>query len=388
MNKKRILVVDDSLFMQELICNIIESTDMLEVVGRAANGQDALEMTEKYLPDLITLDIIMPEMDGLQTLVELRKRWPHKRVIMVSSVSGSGTDATLDALALGADDYVAKPVAGTGIGSSIKQLGDELIPKIIALCDVSETERLRGMSTSRNMPCGKEKFRARVDNDNSIGILAIGISTGGPEALARVLPQLPGDLKIPVVIVQHMPAEFTSKLAQRLDIATKLKVKEGKPGDKLRGGTVYIAPGDFHMVLDRIADEVVISLNQNAPENSCRPAVDVLFRSVEAIYGACSMAVVMTGMGNDGVKGAQSLADAGSTILVQDRASSVVWGMPGLVAQAGIANAIVPLDMMADTIMHYLTSVNRCAAKVNEFTKQSASNSIQNDANLYQRKIS
>ncbi|MEE9319334.1 MAG: chemotaxis-specific protein-glutamate methyltransferase CheB [Granulosicoccus sp.] len=388
MNTKRILVVDDSYFMQELISNVVADNAQLEVVGKAANGQIALDMVGDVLPDLITLDIIMPEMDGLQTLVELRKRWPDIRVIMVSSGTGSGADAALDALALGADDYVAKPGSGGGISSSLKQLSADLLPKIMALCDLDE----QGAAKENPMPLSMAKkivkFRVNDVSSDSIGILAIGVSTGGPEALARVLPQLPGDLRVPVVIVQHMPAEFTNKLAQRLDGGTTLKVKEGQSGDKLRGGTIYIAPGDFHMVLERIGDDVVITLNKTPPENSCRPAVDVLFRSVAEIYGAQSLAVIMTGMGSDGVKGAEILAKVGSKILVQDQESSVVWGMPRLVVEAGFASEIVPLDKFADTIMRYLVTKKRSVQSSINPQIQPVRNTVQTDRIVSQGKMS
>lgn len=361
MSNKRILVVDDSCLFQRLLSDVIDARDGLEVVGVASNGRVALSMIEKTKPDLITLDILMPEMDGIQTLIELRKKWPAIRTIMVSSLTSEGSDAALDALALGASEYAVKPSTGGGIATIRSVLSDDLLPKIEALCgmerhrasevvavDATSVPAVPALGRSHNLKASPRSSQAGID------LVAIGVSTGGPDALTKLLSQLPADIGVPIVIVQHMPAEFTAKLARRLDTASALQVVEAQLGDKLRAGTVYVAPGNYHMVLDRIGADVIINLNREEPENSCRPSVDPLFRSIPAIYGAKCLGVIMTGMGADGLNGCEALSVAGCPIIVQDKLTSIVWGMPKLVAMAGLAQEEVPLDQMADVVNHYV----------------------------------
>ncbi len=361
MSNKRILVVDDSCLFQRLLSDVINARDGLEVVGVASNGKVALSMMEKTRPDLVTLDILMPEMDGIQTLIELRKNWPSVRSIMVSSLTSEGSDAALDALALGASEYAVKPSTGGGIATIRSVLSDDLLPKIEALCGVEAPRPSTALAAPRtrvpSVPAERRaddtKARSRhVPHD--IELVAIGVSTGGPDALTKLLSQLPGDIGVPVVIVQHMPAEFTAKLAKRLDVASELQVVEAKLGDKLRAGTVYVAPGNYHMVLDQIGGDVFVNLNREEPENSCRPSVDPLFRSIPSIYGSKCLGVIMTGMGADGLNGSEALSVAGCPIIVQDKLTSIVWGMPKLVAMAGLAREEVPLDRMADVVIRYV----------------------------------
>jgi two-component system chemotaxis response regulator CheB len=359
MEKKRILIVDDSHLVQKVISRVIDSHPMLEVAGTAANGRIALDMIAEISPDLVTLDILMPEMDGLQTLIELRKRWPDIRTIMISSLTDRGTDAALDALAIGANDYVIKPGSSGGVVGYSEQLSKDLLPKIIALCGIEQNWKKPNHSREIKSSVTDLQARLRSPDKQRFEILAIGVSTGGPDALAKILPKLPADFAVPIVIVQHMPAGFTEKLAQRLNTSVSLTVKEAQVGDKVRAGTIYIAPGDYHMVLDRIDDEVLITLNQDPQVNSCRPAVDTLFKSVADVYGSAALAVVMTGMGRDGFAGAELLTKAGSTILVQDKASSIVWGMPGLIANAGLATEVIPLDKIVHTISGYICSSHK-----------------------------
>lgn len=370
MERKRILVVDDSCMYQRLLSDVINSHPQLEVVGVAVNGRDALQLVESLNPDLVTLDILMPQMDGIQTLMELRRNWPTVRAVMVSSLTSEGSDAALDALTLGAHEYAAKPVSVGGVSSIRTALSEDLLPKIEALCNLSSTPvpapvsapapasapvastvvevtEVPKVSSALDRPAPR-KFSAM---DNRPELLVIGVSTGGPDALTKLILQLPGNFDVPICIVQHMPAEFTGKLAARLDAAGALTVREAQAGDQLEAGTVYIAPGDFHMVLERVGGADVIRLNKNPMENSCRPAADPLFRSAAAIHGARCLGIVMTGMGQDGLKGSEALYAAGATILVQDEATSVVWGMPKLVAQAGLADEQVPLERMAKAIL-------------------------------------
>ncbi|MGQ7847804.1 protein-glutamate methylesterase/protein-glutamine glutaminase [Granulosicoccus sp. 3-233] len=351
MANKRILVVDDSSMYQRLLSDVINSHPQMEVVGVAVNGREALEKMDSLRPHLVTLDILMPQMDGIQTLMELRRNWPDVRTVMVSSLTSEGSDAALDALTLGAHEYAAKPVSAGGISAIRETLNQDLLPKIAALCDLD----CAGDMVAEEPVVAEQPDRApgRFVSTQNAGpeLVVIGVSTGGPDALTRLLLQLPGNFGVPICIVQHMPAEFTGKLAARLNAASKLTVCEACAGDRLQAGTVYVAPGDYHMVLERVGGTDVIRLNQNPMENSCRPSVDPLFRSAAAIHGARCLGIVMTGMGRDGLKGSEVMYAAGGSILVQDEASSVVWGMPKLVAQAGLAEAQVPLERMARAIL-------------------------------------
>ncbi len=366
MPDKRILVVDDSCIYQRLLSDVINSHSGIEVVGVAADGKYALESMSVLRPDLVTLDILMPEFDGIQTLMELRRKWPGVRTVMVSSLTSAGSDAALDALALGACEYVAKPAAAGGVASIKKILSDNLIPKIEALCGIDQiaTKNISGVVPALKTQSTSVQRSLRAEGSTIPEVVVIGVSTGGPDALAKVLVQLPADIGVPIVIVQHMPVEFTGKLAARLNAACALTVREAERGDVLSPGYVYIAPGDFHLTLADNKGVVSIELDQNPPENSCRPSVDPLFRSAAVLYGDRCLGIIMTGMGQDGLRGSEALFAAGSSIIVQDEASSVVWGMPKLVAMAGLAEQQVPLNQIAIRILervHTASVRNRSA---------------------------
>jgi len=366
MANKRILVVDDSCLYQRILSEVIGARDGLEVVGVASNGKVALSMMQQAKPDLVTLDILMPEMDGIQTLIEIRKTWPSIKTVMVSSLTSEGSDAALDALALGASEYAVKPGSTGGIGNIHAELARDLLPKIEALCNidshsapVARTPEKAKTATTPTSAATAASAQPRITNTSGIDIVAIGVSTGGPDALAKLMSSLPADIGVPIVIVQHMPAEFTAKLARRLDAASALKVVEAQLGDKIRGGTVYIAPGNYHMTLDRIGTDVIVNLNKDEPENSCRPSVDPLFRSIPPIFGSKCLGVILTGMGADGLNGCEALSEASCPIIVQDKASSIVWGMPKLVAMAGLAQEEVALDRMAEAITAWVKRPSR-----------------------------
>ena len=358
---KRVMVVDDSCMYQRLLTDIINAHPGMQVVGVATNGKDAMDQIDALKPDVITLDILMPQMDGIQTLMEIRRRRPEIRTIMVSSLTSEGSDAALDALTLGAHEYAAKPASIGGVGNIRSILSNDLIPKIEALCGIDSSKPDPIVASPRLSATVNRVARpvASMNKSDRPDLVVIGVSTGGPDALTKLLLQLPGDFELPICIVQHMPAEFTGKLAARLDAASELTVREAQAGDRLEAGTVYIAPGDFHMVLERVDGHDFISLNQNPLENSCRPSADPLFRSAAAIHGSRCLGVVMTGMGQDGLKGSEVLFAAGATILVQDEASSVVWGMPKLVAQAGLAEEQVPLERMAKAVLERVRPLGR-----------------------------
>ncbi len=394
-----VLVVDDSVVVRRLIVDALTGSADIEVVGTAANGLLAQAKIDQLKPDVVTMDIEMPQMDGVQAVRELRKRHRHLPVIMFSTLSAAGASATLEALAAGATDYVTKPSNVGSVTESIAAVRDQLVPKIQVLGKRTRPvqapprlarEPLRGPEVeqpSRARPDNGPSTRTRPDAESSaparpdggqrgasrppvtaakagapvapgrrpkratpngrIEILAIGASTGGPDALSKVLQAFPTDLPVPIVITQHMPPVFTKMFAERLDRSTPLHVVEATDGMELTPGTAYLAPGDFHLLLTRRGTATVTQLNSGPQENSCRPAVDVMFRSVSTLYGAAAHATVLTGMGQDGRGGAKVLREAGAEILAQDEASSVVWGMPGSVVGAGLADEVLPLDRIA-----------------------------------------
>lgn len=342
MSKIRVLIVDDAVVVRKLVGEVLRGDPDIEVVGTAPNGRIALAKVEQVNPDLLILDVEMPELDGLQTLELLRKTHPKLPVIMFSTLTLRGAAATLDALALGANDYVTKPAKASGMTQAMQQIRVELIPKIKALC---------GRLAVPAVPPVKAVGAARPRRSTTVEIIAIGVSTGGPNALAKVLPALPMDLPVPIIIVQHLPPIFTRLLAERLNSQSKIGVREAVAGDVLQPGMAWIAPGDYHMGVIRQGDDVVVQLHQSPPENSCRPAADVLFRSAAETFGGGALGVVLTGMGKDGLRGSGAICDAGGSVLVQDEASSVVWGMPRFVAEAGLADQVLPLERIASELV-------------------------------------
>ncbi|MGE0441601.1 MAG: chemotaxis response regulator protein-glutamate methylesterase [Gemmatimonadales bacterium] len=344
MAKIRVLVVDDAVVVRRILTEALAADSSIEVVGVAANGRIALQRIPQVNPDVVTLDVEMPELDGLATLREIRKTWPRLPVIMFSTLTERGAATTLEALSAGASDYVTKPANVGSVEIAQQRVRDEIVPKIKALCGrfeptIAPTERKVMLPPRPKSPVSS--LPKRVD------ILAIGTSTGGPNALGAVLPLLPADFPIPIVITQHMPPVFTKLLAERLTARGPLKFFEGEPGARLEPGIGWVAPGDHHMVLARDGTSIKLKLNQEPPENSCRPAVDPMFRSVVEIYGERTLAVILTGMGQDGLRGCEQVKEAGGHVVVQDEQSSVVWGMPGFVAQAGLADSVLPLDRIA-----------------------------------------
>jgi two-component system chemotaxis response regulator CheB len=344
--------------VRRLIVDSLGGTPGIQVVGTAPNGLLAQAKIDQLKPDVITMDIEMPQMDGIAAVRELRKRHPRIPVIMFSTLSAAGASGTLEALSAGATDYVTKPGNVGSVAESIAAVREQLIPKIHALAGRGRPPgpspvrpappaltRPAAATPVRSAPTSAPRRRAgapaRVD------ILAIGSSTGGPDALTKVFRGLPSDLPVPVVVTQHMPAVFTRMFADRLHRSTPMTVVEATDGMELTAGTAYIAPGDRHLVLQRRGTATVTQLSTAPPENSCRPAVDVMFRSLAALYGGSAHATVLTGMGHDGRAGATVLRDAGAEIIAQDEASSVVWGMPGAVVVAGLADEILALDRIA-----------------------------------------
>lgn len=348
----RVMVVDDSAAIRGFLTRWIESDPQLKVVGSAHNGRVAVEQVGKINPDIIILDIEMPEMDGIAALPHLLKASPNSRIIMASTLTRRNAEISLQALSAGATDYVPKP---TSVGSN--EAGEafrrDLVNKIIS---IARSRRPRavgkpGASVSLGqLIAGPLKLRSA--SSAMPQILAIGSSTGGPQALGEVLKAIAPGINVPVVITQHMPPTFTAILAESLSRISGLNCAEAKSGDMLKTGHVYVAPGDYHMLIG--GRNGPIELTQSAPENFCRPAVDPMLRSISAAYGPAMLAVILTGMGSDGCEGARVVAAGGGTILTQDEATSVVWGMPAAVAQAGLASAILPLGAVGAEIRKQL----------------------------------
>ncbi|MDV2996210.1 MAG: Protein-glutamate methylesterase/protein-glutamine glutaminase [Chroococcidiopsis sp. SAG 2025] len=356
MPKIRVLVVDDAVVVRNRLSKLLAEDPELEVVGVAANGRIALAKIAQLNPDVVILDVEMPDMDGLATLAALRQIHPHIAVIMFSTFTRAGAIATLDALSLGASDYATKPSHLGNIEAIRQHVFDDLVPKI-KLFGTKQVKSQKSKVKTQESGVRSQKSGASSNFSPSAPpalfsptpkIVAIGVSTGGPNALAVLLSQLPADFLVPIAIVQHMPPMFTQLLAERLAAKSRLKVAEAISGSILKPGQVWIAPGDFHLTVQRDGDVVRLVTHQAPPENSCRPSVDVLFSSVAQVFGASAIAIVLTGMGQDGLRGCQQLREAGGQVLVQDEASSVVWGMPGFVANAGLADRVLPIDQMAD----------------------------------------
>jgi two-component system chemotaxis response regulator CheB len=350
----RVVVVDDSVVIRRVLTDLLASDPAIEVVATAANGRIGLEKIRATKPDIVILDIEMPVMDGLSTLPPLRNEFPDLPVLMFSTLTTRGGSATLDALALGATDYLTKPESFGGRDHAIAAIKAELLPKVKVLGRLRAVQRPRAALTP--VPVVRAAMPRRTPATGKVDIVAIAVSTGGPKALQDVIPRLPRDLPVPVVMVQHMPPVFTGLLAERLDRESQVSVVEAAHGTPLQPGTVYIAPGGRHMVVGkRGAGPVSVQLNDEPPENSCRPAADPLFRSVAAVYGANCLGVVLTGMGSDGCKGAKTLVDAGAEVIAQDEATCVVWGMPGAVVRAGLAAVELPLGKVVDEVMARVT---------------------------------
>ena len=417
----RILVVDDSVVIRKLMTATLGEVPGLEVTT-APLGRIALAKIQQQQPDIVILDVEMPEMDGIETLRRIRKIAPHLPVIMFSTKTERGAAATIEALTCGASDYVAKPSNAGNVTIAMARVREELVPRIVALtgrrgrtlaptappvaasaptapppypraapahppaapqhppatppAPVSPSARTTqlprlttqsitrpiatsGAITTLDRPIERPIERPidrpirvhRVSGPRPpVAIVAIGASTGGPNALSVLLAHLPADFAVPIVIVQHMLATFTRHFADRLASQCRIKIVEATAGEPLEPGHAYIARGDHHLLVERRAGRASLAMNQDKVENFCRPAVDVLFRSVAHSYGATALALVLTGMGHDGLLGATAIRDAGGDVIVQDEATSVVWGMPGFVARAGLASQVMPIEQLGGEI--------------------------------------
>jgi two-component system, chemotaxis family, protein-glutamate methylesterase/glutaminase len=341
-NPVRVMVVDDSAFMRFSISQHLNENPGLQIVGTANDGREALRLIPQLQPDVITLDVEMPHMDGLSTLRQIMKSYPRP-VIMFSSLTREGTAETIQALMLGAVDFVAKPDNRL----DIRQVMDEMAAKILSTAKARVRPVALGQAAAPISQPAQNSEKPVSVYQKTTPIIFIGSSTGGPSALNEIIPALPFNLPSPVVVVQHMPAGFTRSLSERLNAISPLKVKEAEPGDRLMVGQVLIAPGGFHMTLDETER---IALNQKPTVHGVRPAVDVTLTSLIQRFGKSVIAVILTGMGSDGTNAASLLHSEGGYVIAEHESTCVVWGMPRSVVEAGAANAILPRPQIARAI--------------------------------------
>ena len=353
----RVLIVDDSAVVRRIIMSTLLKHAEIEVVGTSANGLEAIEDIKRTKPDLVTLDIEMPKMDGLAALKEIRSFDRHLPIIMFSTLTHRGAEATLDALMLGASDYVAKPTSLNDSAEAFRVLEESLIPKIKQLgakkTNAPTFPRAQSAAVAAPVPNGVSTAdpAARL-RAAPVEALCIGVSTGGPAALMQLFTDWKVPLPLPVLIVQHMPPKFPELLASRLSTLGAVPAVEATDGQVIEPGHAYLAPGGRHMEVHRnVLGKVTIRLNDHPPECSCRPSVDVLFRSAAKVYGNRLLAMVLTGMGNDGVAGAAQIVLEGGKVLAQDEASCVIWGMPGAVVNANLADKVLPLGELSEEVV-------------------------------------
>lgn len=338
----RVMVVDDSAVVRGLITRMLSADPRIAVTASCSNGRMAIAQAARRLTDVIILDIEMPVMDGLAALPGLLEASPDTRIIMASTLTQRGAAICLQALAAGATDTIAKPTSDR-LGAS-DEFHRELLEKVVTLGRAAKASHF---AKRPPRPIAALGLQLRGGTIHPPRLIAIGSSTGGPQALLTMLGALPPSVDCPIVIAQHMPATFTAVLAQHIARASGRPSVEAREGMEVKPGSICLAPGDFHLRIAREGGRVIAHLSQTPPENFCRPSVDPLFRSVATHFGADGCGVVLTGMGSDGCAGARVMAKAGAPIIAQDEATSVVWGMPGAVAQAGICSAILPLNQIA-----------------------------------------
>jgi two-component system chemotaxis response regulator CheB len=348
----KVMIVDDSPLMRKILTSICEQDSRLSVVGTARNGEVALDRIKEYDPDVVTMDVQMPKMDGLATLKAIIKAHPVP-VVMISSVTQKGAQQTFDCLDAGAVDFVDKPSGGDP--QEVEQKAELILDKIVNAAQAKHISRLRLKHTSSNL-------RTRTENliDKSIKSLsplseravAIGISTGGPVSIMEVIPELPANLPCPVFMVQHMPPGFTKSFAQRLNDASQVRVVEAESGDEVLPGTVYLAPGGLHMTVIKslISSKVKIRISQIPKGTLHCPSVDVMMSSVAKVYGRQTLGIIMTGMGSDGSDGMTEIKKAGGQTIAEHESSCVIYGMPKAVAERGVVDAVVPLHQIAGQI--------------------------------------
>lgn len=351
MNRKiGVLIIDDSAFMRKSLSIMLESDPDIKVVGTARNGQEGLELVKSLKPDVATLDIEMPVMDGLTALKKIMAECPTS-VIMVSSLTTEGAESTLKALELGAVDFIPKELSYVNI--NITKIKEDLISKVKEIVKQKLIKERLNRLKSITQPGKPEVQRYSQNQIPSIGYkaVAIGISTGGPLSLQKIIPVLSDKIQIPIFIVQHMPPKFTKSLADRLNSMSKLNVKEAENGERVENGTVYIAPGGYHMTVTKNGfNSSHINISEEPGYTLHRPSVDVMMNSVINTYGKYTLGVIMTGMGKDGFEAIKNLKSLGGYSIAQDEQTCIVYGMPKAIVDAGLADNILPLEKIPETI--------------------------------------
>ncbi len=336
MRKKiRVLVVEDSILIRKMLSDVIDSDSELETCATAPNGKIALGKIHYNNPDILTLDLEMPEMNGYDTLKEIRKQYPNLPVIILSSVDRNGASGTLECLQIGANDYIAKPEGFSERKDVDQYLRENLLPKLKHFGRDRETDRPVRKKSALSILANKS-----IDYNN-FDIICIGVSTGGTTVLNSIIPAVPENFPLPIVIVLHIPPVFSRIISEQLNEKSKINVSEIADGDVLKSGNAYLAPGDFHTFIQKKNDQYVFGLDSGEKVNFCRPSVDVFFKSAAAVFGKRTLGIVLTGMGHDGLNGAKEIKEKGGTVIVQDEDSSVVWGMPGSVFKAGLADFVM-----------------------------------------------
>jgi two-component system, chemotaxis family, protein-glutamate methylesterase/glutaminase len=355
----KVLVVDDTIVYRKIVGDILSEIPGIEVVGTANNGKIALSKIASLKPDLITLDIEMPEMNGIEVLAHIKKEQLDVGAIIVSTLTHEGGAMTISALELGAFDFIPKPESGTTEENrtAIKEI---LVPMLKAFRrrqDIKNILKRGALTKIKHVP--EKEDNKRIPEQSNLRkekseIITIGVSTGGPRALAHILPMIPKDIGVPILIVQHMPPIFTRSLARSLNSKCAIHVKEAEDGEVLKANTIFLAPGGKQMKVSAAADghSRMVRITDDPPENSCKPSVDYLFRSIAAYYMGRATGIIMTGMGSDGTLGSKLMKENGSVIIAQDEVSCTVFGMPREVINAGHADIVVPIDRIVETVMN------------------------------------
>ena len=355
----KVMLVDDSAIIRGLIARMFKDEADIDVVASVGNGELAVKRLATTDIDVIVLDIEMPVMDGLTALPKLLALKPNVKIIMASTLTERNADISIRALNAGASEYIPKPTSSRNMGGT-SDFQRELLEKTRVLAAVSRPRSRRPLVsappasgvTSAVAGAKKSLYKNEISLRPSPGvvgkpeIIAVGSSTGGPQALFKLLKGISPSIKLPIIITQHMPATFTTILAQHISQASGRPCSEAVDGEVIAPGKIYVAPGGFHMIVENKGGQKILRVNQDPPENFCRPAVDPMLRSVASVYGKRCLVVILTGMGSDGKKGCEFITQQGGTVIAQDEATSVVWGMPGAVATAGLCRTVLPIDKL------------------------------------------
>lgn len=351
--KIRVMLVDDSPIIRGMNARILDKAPRVEIVASVSNGELAVKRMEQGGVDVVVLDIEMPVMDGLTAIPLLLKQDKNVKILMSSTLTQHGAEVSFRALELGAADFIPKPtnIASVDGRNAVDDYRRDIVEKVNNLGATVLKEKRRPATVTTAAPVPQPvKAKPELVSRLAPKVLAFGSSTGGPQALLQVFRNLDGALDCPVLITQHMPPHFTEILAKHIGDVSKMPCREAIDGDVLEAGRIYVAPGDYHMIVKADGLKAVLTLNQDPPENFCRPAVDPMFRSVAECFGKRALCIVLTGMGRDGAAGAKVVADAGGCIIAQDEATSVVWGMPGATYGAGVCDAVLPISEIAPFI--------------------------------------